>query len=307
MTSTKHSAEVGLAIPGWMSRLSPAGLGAVVGVLTAVGISAGTGISAVFLAYQLGGQEAVSGAVSQGGGVDHVLPEPARTAVAVALHTGMVVHIMWGVLVAVAAGIAASFLVRRVRREQLEAADDQVALEHAAVQSRAWQQVAEELTARSECGGALMVAAHRLLDTGGAQEPAPLFQGVVEQIPDAARLVRMYGPCASGKTVAARRIVEQEIGSGRHVTVIRSGANDYSKREYVFEDVAAERLAVVDAESLDDSRPPESVWCTAGLGLGRLQLPARSLRSLCRLTGKPPCAPICVRAQVTCLLRSRGS
>lgn len=248
MKSTKNSAEVGFGILGWVSRLSPARLGAVVGVLTAVGISAGTSVSAVFLAYQLGGKDAVSGslALDVGGPV-----LPAQAAAAVALHTSMVVYIVWGVLVAVAAGIAAVFLVRRVRVEQIEAAADQQALEHAGVQSRAWQQVAEELAAGSEYGAALMVAAHRLLDADGAPEPAPLFQGVVEQLPARAQLVRMYGPCASGKTVSARRIVEQEIGAGRHVTVIRSGANDYSKREYVFEDVAAERFAVVDSESLD--------------------------------------------------------
>ncbi|WP_133017277.1 hypothetical protein [Mycobacteroides abscessus] len=248
MKSTKHSAEVGPAVPGWVSRLSPARLGAVVGVLTAVGISAGTSVSAVFLAYQLGGKDAVSGSLPLDGG-DPVLP--AQAAAAVALHTSMVVYIVWGVLVAVVAGIAASLLVRWVRREQLEAAADKQALEHAGVQSRAWQQVAEELAARSQYAGDLMAAAHRLLDTDGDQEPAPLFQGVVDQLPARAQLVRMYGPCASGKTVSARRIVEQQIGSGRHVTVIRSGANDYSKREYVFEDVAAERLAVVDSESLD--------------------------------------------------------
>lgn len=251
MKSTKNSAEVGLGILGWVSRLSPAGLGAVVGVLTAVGISAGTSVSAVFLAYQLGGRDAVSGSLALDGG-GPVLP--AQAAAAVALHTSMVVYIVWGVLVAVAAGIAAVFLVRRVRVEQIEAAADQQALEHAGVQSRAWQQVAEELAAGGEYGAALMVAAHRLLDADGAPEPAPLFQGVVEQLPARAELVRMYGPCASGKTVSARRIVEQEIGAGRHVTVIRSGANDYSKREYVFEDVAAKRFAVVDPESLDDPR-----------------------------------------------------
>lgn len=246
MKSTKHSAQVGLGIPDWVSRLTPTWLGAVVGVLTAVGISAGTSVSAVFLAYQLGGKDAVSGSLALDGG-DPVLP--AQAAAAVALHTSMVVYIVWGVLVAVAAGIAAAFLVRLVRVEQLEA---QVALEHAGVQSRAWQHVAEELAASSEYGATLMVAAHRMLDTDGAPEPEPLLQGVVEQLPARAQLVRMYGPCASGKTVSARRIVEQEIGSGRHVTVIRSGANDYSKREYVFEDVAAERLTVFDSESLND-------------------------------------------------------
>lgn len=251
MKSTKHSTDVRLALPGWMSRLSPAELGAWVGVLTAVGISAGASISAVFLAYQLGGKEAVSGQIPVSGG-DQVLPDPAQAAV-VALHTSMVVYIMWGVIVAAAAGISVAFLVRRVRVEQLEASDDQRALEHAAVQSRAWQQVAEELAAGSEYGGALTVAAHRLLDTDGAPEPATLFPGgIVDQLPARAQLVRMYGPCASGKTVSARRMVEQEIKSGRHVTVIRSGANDFSKREYVFEDVAAERLTVVDSESLDD-------------------------------------------------------
>lgn len=251
MKSTKRSPEVGLGIPGWVSRLSPARLGAVVGVLTAVGISAGTSVSAVFQAYQLGGKDAVNGSLTLDGG-DPVLS--ARAAAAVALHTSMVVYIVWGVLVAVAAGIAAAFLVRRVRREQLEAASDHRALEHAGVQSRAWQQVAEELAAGSECGDPLTVAAHRLLDTDGVPEPEPLFQGVVEKLPARSHLIRMYGPCASGKTVSARRLVEQEIESGRHVTVIRSGANDYSKREYVFDDAAGERLAVVDSESLQTSR-----------------------------------------------------
>lgn len=251
MKSTKRSPEVGLGIPGWVSRLSPARLGAVVGVLTAVGLSAGTSVPAVFQAYQLGGKDAVSGSLAMDGG-DPVLS--ARAAAAVALHTSMVVYIVWGVLVAVAAGIAAAFLVRRVRREQLEAAGDHRALEHAGVQSRAWRQVAEELAAGSECGDALTVAAHRLLDTDGVPEPEPLFQGVVEQLPARSHLVRMYGPCASGKTVSARRLVEQEIESGRHVTVIRSGANDYSKREYVFDDAAGERLAVVDSELLQTSR-----------------------------------------------------
>ncbi|MDO2986948.1 hypothetical protein P5V30_20670 [Mycobacteroides abscessus subsp. abscessus] len=251
MKSTKRSPEVGLGIPGWVSRLSPARLGVVVGVLTAVGLLAGTSVSAVFQAHQLGGKDAVSGSLALDGG-DPVLS--ARAAAAVALHTSMVVYIVWGVLVAVAAGIAAAFLVRRVRGEQLEAAGDHRALEHAGVQSRVWQQVAEELAAGSECGSALTVAAHRLLDTDGVPEPEPLFQGVVEQLPARSHLVRMYGPCASGKTVSARRLVEQEFESGRHVTVIRSGANDYSKCEYVFDDAAGERLAVVDSESLQTSR-----------------------------------------------------
>lgn len=86
MKSTKHSTEAGLALPGWMSRLSPAELGAWVGVLTAAGISVCTSVSAVFLTYRLGGKDAVSGSPALDCG-DAVLP--ARTAAAVALHTSM--------------------------------------------------------------------------------------------------------------------------------------------------------------------------------------------------------------------------
>lgn len=176
-----------------------------------------------------------------------------------------------------------------------------------AVGSAVWQKVADVLNdtvggrylvGSAEAAG-LVAAAHRLLDRDGSADVARLFEGGAgDCLPTASRAVRIYGPIGSGKTVCARRLVVQEIGAGRHVTVIRSGTSIFGKAQYAFSDghPGVGQFDTIDAEDLetagarraltasldrrDDrkngvSRPDETVLVdTEG------SLPAKALRDL---------------------------
>lgn len=128
-----------------------------------------------------------------------------------------------------------------------------------AVGSAVWQKVADILNdtvngrymVGSAAAASLVAAAHRLLGSDEDAGLPPLFDGgATDRLPAASRSVRIYGPIGSGKTVCARRIVVQEIDSGRHVTVIRAGETPYGRAEYDFDSRLSAQLEVIDSEEL---------------------------------------------------------
>lgn len=231
---------------------SPASFGVWVGVVAGGATAAVVAVTAVSLAYSIGGADAVAG---------HTPTDPrgswpldtVRAAVTETMHAGMMVLIYWGLLAAIVVAVVAGVIARNVRREQIEASADPTLARRDALDAEVWRVVAEALSdnvdGRYRVG--LVDAAHRLLDEDGTAEPLPLFTGsATDRLPALSRSVRVYGPLCSGKTVCARRLVAQEIGAGRHVTVIRSGETHFGKAEYTFDDITSAHLTVIDAESL---------------------------------------------------------
>ena len=223
------------------SRLSPLNLAVAVGCLAAAAIDALVVGAVVIVVYELGGTDALTGQISS---------QSARWWLSDAVHTAIVetmnVGLSIGAFGAVIFGLAAGLTAYRIRRDQLEARGL-----HDVVEAEVWRAVAEEAASNVDRRYLikLVEAAPRLLGSSRT-EIAPLFGGKTDQLPDAARTVRVYGPIGSGKTVCGRRLVEQEVEAGRHVTVIHSGNTSFGGAEYEFHDVAAEKLTVVDAETL---------------------------------------------------------
>lgn len=169
--------------------------------------------------------------------------------------------------------------------------EDQRGVDATAVETRVWSVLARKLASGAFIGSAedLVRAAGRLVGEAGW---GPLFEGAVtDRLDPEARAVRLFGPLGSGKTTCARRIVRQAVAEGRHVTIFYSGAGS---DEYVFDDLSATSLGVVDAEvfrtpahgrSEERQRRLEAIWGAFSAGgpetiVVDAWLPADDLRDL---------------------------
>lgn len=245
-------------LPGWIARLSPTGFGVLVGVYAAVLTAVSIASTAVFVAYTLAGADAITGQVSEDTSGRWTLwtSESARLATVQSAHTAMMVWINWAMPAALAVGVPAGLIARRVRRDQARASAERVEGRAAAAQAAVWETVAEDIsdTEEERYRRNLVDAARRLLHNpvGPQGQPAPVYEGdATGELPAASRFVRVYGPVASGKSLCARRLIRQEVDRGHHVTVIRSGANALAIAEYEFDDdIDTDLLTVIDAETL---------------------------------------------------------
>lgn len=150
--------------------------------------------------------------------------------------------------------------------------EDRRGVDAAASEARVWSMLARKLAIGACIGSAedLVRAAERLVGEAGW---GPLFEGAVsDRLDPCARAVRLFGPLGSGKTTCARRIVRQAVAEGRHVTIFYSGVGP---DEYVFDDVSAMSLRVVDAEvfrtpvhgrSEERQRRLEAIWGAFSVG-----------------------------------------
>ncbi len=128
------------------------------------------------------------------------------------------------------------------------AATDSSATGAVSIKASVWRMLAERLANGAYEGQEqdLLRAAERLL--GEASWDRLFDGGATSRLALHARTVRVFGPVGSGKTTCASRIVRQAIADGRHATVFHSSAFANSA-EYVFGDVTAAALNVINAES----------------------------------------------------------